>query len=304
MVTISNPDKVIFPDAGLTKRDLVGHYERVAPVMIPHIAGRPVTLHRFPNGIGAKGFLQKNASDHFPQSIERVEVEKREGGVTRYPVVDEAGDLAYLANQGTVTFHVWTSRLPDLDKPDRVIFDLDPPEGEHAAGAEAALAVKVYLDGLGLPSVPMTTGSNGYHVVAPVQADVPIDEVSVFARTASVLVAAAHPDLLSHEFRIEKRTGRVFVDWLRNRYGQTGVAPWSLRAKPEAPVAVPFAWDELDATPPRRWTLRTLEERLGRPDPIAELAETPADLRPALAAVAAAAEDAGLDLEPFDRFRS
>ena len=123
----------------------------------------------------------------------------------------------------------------------------------------------------------MTTGSNGYHVVAPVVPEVPIDGVSAFARTAAVLVAAAHPELLSHEFRIEKREGRVFVDWLRNRYGQTGVAPWSLRAKPAAPVAVPFGWDELAATPPRRWTLETVGERLERPDPIAQLAAAPGE---------------------------
>ncbi len=304
MVEVSNPGKVIFPVPGFTKEDLVGHYRRVAPQMLAHVGGRPLTLHRFPNGIGAAGFLQKNASAHFPESIRRAAVPKREGGVTTYPVVDEAGDLAYLANQGTVAFHVWTSRLPHLDRPDRVVFDLDPPEGEVEAAAAAALAVRAFLEDLGLRSAPMTTGSNGYHVIAPVAPEVHIDEVSMFARTASVLLAEQHPDLLTHEFRIEKRKGRVFVDWLRNRYGQTGVAAWSLRARDEAPVAVPFEWDELPQTPPRRWTLEIVEERLARPDPIVGLAGAPADLGPAAAAVAEQAAAAGIELAPFDRFRS
>ncbi len=302
MVEVSSPDRVMFPEPGYTKADVVGHYERVGERMLPHVAGRPLTLHRFPRGIAAKGFLQKNASDHFPPSIRRVEVPKREGGVTTYPVVEEAEDLAYLANQGTVTFHVWTSRLPDLEQPDRLVFDLDPAEGDVAAAGDAAEVLREFLAGFGLPTAPMTTGSSGYHLVTTIRPGPHIDEVSVFARTAAVLAAERHPELLTHEFRIEKRKGRVYVDWLRNRFGQTGVAAWSLRAKPEAPVAVPFAWPELAATPPRRWTLADVEERLAGTDPVAELA--PVDAGPAMAAVTEAAAGAGIELEPFDRFRS
>ncbi len=302
MVKVSSPDKVMFPEAGLTKADLVGHYQRVADRMLPHLAGRPLTLHRFPAGINAKGFLQKNAADYFPASIERVEVPKREGGVTSYPVVGEPGDLAYLANQNTVTFHVWTSRLPVLEQPDRLIFDLDPADGDWDAARRAAPAVRAFLAGIGLPTAPMTTGSNGYHLVSSIEPEIHVDDLSDFARTVAALVARRHPDLLTDEFRIEKRKGRVYVDWLRNRFGQTGVAAWSLRARPEAPVAVPFRWDELDDTLPRRWTLATVAERLDAPDTIAELARV--DAAPALAAVTALAEEAGLELEPFDRFRS
>ncbi len=302
MVAVSSPEKVIFPDAGLTKADLVGHYRRVGERMIGHVAGRPLTLHRFPRGIAAKGFLQKNAADHFPPSIRRVEVPKREGGVTTYPVVDEPEHLAYLANQNTVTFHVWTSRMPDLEHPDRVIFDLDPADGDWEAARRAAAVVRDYLDGIGLPTAPMTTGSNGYHLVSRIEPAIHVDDLSDFARTAAALAARRHPDLLTDEFRIEKRRGRVYVDWLRNRFGQTGVAAWSLRARPEAPVAVPFRWEELDDTLPRRWTLGTVAPRLELPDPVAELA--PVDAAPALATVAAEAEAVGLELEPFDRFRS
>ncbi len=302
MVEVSSPGKVIFPDRGLTKADLVGHYEAVGERMLPHVAGRPLTLHRFPAGIAAKGFMQKNAADHFPASIRRVEVPKREGGVTTYAVVEEAGDLAYLANQNTVTFHVWTSRLPDLERPDRVIFDLDPAGGDWEAARQAAALVRDYLAGTGLPTVPMTTGSNGYHLVTKVEPAIHVDELSDFARTAAALLARRHDDLLTDEFRIEKRRGRVYVDWLRNRFSQTGVAPWSLRARPGAPVAVPFEWGELAGTLPQRWKLGDVGPRLERPDPIVEL--RPVDAAPALAAVAAEAEAAGLELEPFDRFRS
>ncbi len=302
MVEVSSPGKVMFPDAGLTKADLVGHYERAGGRMVAHVAGRPLTLHRFPGGITSKGFLQKNAADHYPASIRRVEVPKREGGVTIYPVVEEAEDLAYLANQNTVTFHIWTSRLPDLERPDRVIFDLDPADGDWEAARLAAAAVRDYLDAIGLPTAPMTTGSNGYHLVSRIEPEVHVDELSDFARTAAALVARRHPDLLTDEFRIDKRKGRVYVDWLRNRFGQTGVAAWSVRARPGAPVAVPFRWDELGDTLPRRWTLTDVATRLELPDPIAELAAV--DAAPALEAVAAQAEEAGLELEPFDRFRS
>ncbi len=301
MVEVSNPDKVIFPEPGYTKADLVDHYRRVAPAMVPHMTGRPLTLHRFPSGVAAKGFMQKNAADYFPASIRRVEVPKRDGGTTTYPVVDEADDLSYLANQGTITFHAWTSRLPDLDHPDRIVFDLDPEPGDVDAARRAAGLLRAYLDDLELPTAPMTTGSNGYHLVTAIATDVHFGDAAGFARTAATVVAELHRDVLTHEFRKDKREGRVFVDWLRNQQGATGVVPWSLRPKPEAPVAVPFEWDELAGTPPRRWTLATVGDRLGI-DPIAALA--PVDLGPAMAAVATQAEELGIELEPFDRFRS
>ncbi len=301
MTEISSPDKVIFPADGLTKADLVGHYRTVAERMLPHVAGRPLTLHRFPNGIGAKGFLQKNAADYFPDSIERVEVPKKDG-VTRYPVVRDAAALAYLANLGTVTFHVWTSRLPDLDRPDRLVFDLDPPAGEAAAAAAAARVVRGYLADLGLATAPMTTGSKGYHVVTTLDGGASFRDTARFGQASAALLAAAEPDLLTDEFKLAKRDGRVFVDWLRNTGGATGVAAWSLRARSGAPVAVPFPWDELDRTPPQRWKLDTVAAALDRSDPI--LALTPQALAPALSAVEERLERHGIELQQFDRFRS
>ncbi len=290
----------MFPDAAITKAEVVGYYVDVAERMLPHLAGRPLTLQRFPQGIEASGFMQKNAADYFPDYIRRVEVPKSDG-VTVYPVVDDARGIAYLANQNTVTFHVWPSLVEDLFRTDRVIFDLDPPEGDPAKAAEAARAVGHLLEAVGLPAALMTTGSKGYHVVAPV-ASTPQDRVAGFAQGVSELLVAEAPDRFTLEFRKAKRRGRVFMDWLRNGAGATAVAPWSLRPRPGAPVAMPISWDELEETPPGRWTLRTAVEREG--DSIAELLDDPPDPAPAFAAVTEQLDAAGLELERFDRFRS
>jgi len=298
---VSSPDKVIFPDAELTKRDLVGYYERVAEVMLPHLKGRPLTLQRFPNGIGAKGFMQKNVGKHFPEYIERVSVthQKRE---TTYAVVHDAEGLCYLANQGTVTFHIWTTRQPELDRPDHIVFDLDPPKDGFEAARVAAKDVRTILTELSIESVVCATGSSGYHVVFPVRPEHELEEVGHFCRLVAELLARRHPDRLTTQFRKKNRKGRVFIDWLRNRRGQTVACPWSLRPRPHAPFVVPLDWDELDDTAPDDHHLVQVEGRLEHGDPYAEL--VPLDLSSALADVAGQAEEAELDLEPFDRFRS
>lgn len=301
---VSHPERVVYPDDGITKGDVVGYYETVAEHMLPHVEARPVTLQRFPKGIGGAGFMQKNAPDHFPASIERVEVPKRDDGTTVYPVLREAKDIPYLANQGTVTFHVWSSRLPDLDRPDRIIIDLDPPEGEVAAVRRAAATVREILDGIGLPSRPVATGSKGYHLVAPVVADDDAEHLADRMHAAAVWIATQAPDLLTAEFRIDERKGRVFVDWLRNRPGQTAVAPWSLRARNGAPAAVPLRWEELDSTPPDGWSLATVGQRLAEPDPLLELMGAPTPAAPVVTALDAMLAETGIEIEPFDRFRS
>ncbi len=304
MVDITHPDKVLFPKSGFTKADLVHYYERAAEPMAPHIVGRPLTLHRFPNGIGQKGFLQKNAPDYFPPEIRRVEIPKQDGtGLTTYPVLTDPGWIPYLANLGTITFHVWTSAVPHLEQPDRLIFDLDPPESEVDLAVPAAGEVRALLHALGLVSAVMTTGSKGYHIVVPVQPELDFEAVSRFAQTVSALLAASHPDLLTDEFRIANRRGRVFVDWLRNRWGQTGVAAWSIRAKEGQPVATPIGWDEIETTPPDAYSAETVIQRFDI-DPIAELTRTPQRLGEAVAEVARLAGEAGIEPARFDRFRA
>lgn len=251
---ISNPDKVLFPDARLTKADLVGHYESVGERMLPFVADSPLTLERYPNGIGSKGFRQKNASNHFPGHIGRVEIPKRDDGVTVYPTVDSTEGLAYLANQGTITFHPWTSRLPDLDRPDFLVMDLDPTEGDIEGVRQVARTTQVVLEEFGLESMLATSGSKGFHIWVPIVVDHGFDTVGTAARALAGLIAARNEDATT-EFLKDDRGGRVFVDWLRNGWGSSIASPWSVRARSGAPVVTPIPWDMLDAAEPDQWSI-------------------------------------------------
>jgi bifunctional non-homologous end joining protein LigD len=284
-VKISHPDKVLFPDDGITKAELVAYYETVAPVMLPLISGRPVTMQRFPNGIGRGGFLQKQAADYFPDWIERVTAPNRRtrGGTTReqvtYMVCNHPDDLVYLANQACVTPHVWLSRAPDVYHPDQMVFDLDPASADLRVLRLAAAALHGLLDELGLPSFLKSSGSKGLHVVVPLVPDAETDEVKVFSIAVVEALAARHPEELSTESRIAERHGRLYLDIGRNGYAQTMAAPYAVRAKPGAPVSVPLDWSELDDFDPGRYRLRGIGERLARPDPWAGIdqAATPLD---------------------------
>ncbi len=295
----SNPDKVMFPNGGAdggpaTKADLVGYYNRVAEHMLPMLLGRPLTLHRFPNGVGSKGFMQKNVAKHFPESIGRFEVPKQEGGTTVYPVVTEAEHIPWLANQGTITFHIWTSRLPDLVA-DWMVLDLDP-SADGADVHEVVLLVGDLLDEFGLFSQPVVTGSKGFHVWIPLDPGATIDS-ALANRALAGLVAARRPDIATTEFLKKDRGGRVFVDWLRANRGATVVAPFSLRATTKASVAVPVEWSEVADVAPDQWTLSEVDDILTRPN-LSERRQTlPVE------EIVAAARSAGVDLDtPFDRF--
>ena len=302
-LNVSNPDRVVFPDVGLTKGDVVRYYTTAAARMLPHLSGSPLTLERFPKGLSGGGFMQKNAGKHFPETIGRHEVPRR-GGTTVYPVVYEAADIAYLANQGTLTFHAWTSRVSNPSHPVRLVIDLDPPTDSADSAREAAELVGEALRNLGLPSAPVATGSKGYHVVAPIAATTPYSDVATMAQGLAALLCTERSDLLTTEFRKVNRKGRVFVDWLRNAPGSTTVVPWSLRPRPHAPTAVPIGWADMDDTPPDRWSLNTVDERLGSPDPLAALMVDAPDATGAVAAVAGLLAEREIELEPFDRFRS
>jgi bifunctional non-homologous end joining protein LigD len=269
-VEITKPDKVFFPDGPdgpVTKRDLVGYYRRVADTMLPHVAGRPVSMLRFPDGIAGPRFFQKDAPDYFPGWIHTEEVAK-EGGTVRHVVIDDAATLVYLANQACITPHVWLSRIDHLQRPDRMILDLDPPDGAEDLGRlrRAVRWTRELLEELGLEPFLMTTGSRGFHVVVPLVPEEEFDPVRAFARSAAETLAARHPDRLTTETRKAKRGERIFVDYLRNGYAQTGVPPYAVRARPGAPVATPVGWDELPGLGPRRYTLANLFRRLSRKD--------------------------------------
>jgi bifunctional non-homologous end joining protein LigD len=294
---------------------VAAYYERIAPRALPHLVGRPLSIRRYPKGIGAPGFFQKNVPAHYPASMERFEVprsraaarkhpEGRDREVTVYPVVRAADELAYLANQGAIELHVPAARVPELDRPDRAILDLDPPSGAVALVRRAARLARAMFAELGLETVPIATGSKGYHLVAAIRPSVPAGVLAVAMQKLAALLVAAHPEELTTVFRIADRGARVFVDYLRNLPIATVVAPYSLRARPRAPVAAPLAWAELDATPPDAFTIADLDRLLDRPDSLAELARAPADAAPFVAAVDAAFAASGLELESFDRFRS
>ncbi|MFW2383491.1 MAG: non-homologous end-joining DNA ligase [Acidimicrobiales bacterium] len=293
---VSSPDKMLYPGDGITKAEVVAHFELVADRMLSFAAGRPLTLQRFPRGIEASGFMQKNASDHFPPSIQRAEVPKREGGVTTYPVVNQAADIPYLANQNTLTFHMWTSSAATPYQPDWMIIDLDPEDGDIAAAREATRATRAMLNRFDLDGFVLATGSKGFHVWVSLTSGHDFAAVSLASRAIAGLAVTEHSDLLTTEFLKKNREGRVFVDWLRNGPTATVVVPFSLRPRPGAPVAVPLTWSELPTASPGDWCIGGLGDRLELDTEVGQF-ELPAR------EIAAAARKAGVDLDtPHDRF--
>ncbi|MFI8825098.1 non-homologous end-joining DNA ligase [Streptomyces sp. NPDC053431] len=264
-VEVARPDKVLFPEDGITKAELAAYYHRVADRMVPHLRGRPLMLERHPDGIDDSGFMQKDVPDHFPDWLDRAELPKEDGTVT-YALCDDAASLVYLASQACVTPHRWLSRADRPEHPDRLVFDLDPPGDDFEAVRRAAGRLRGLLDELELPSLPMTTGSRGLHVIVPLLRRSPFDDVRALARDVAETLAARYEDELTTAARKRDRRGRLYLDVQRNGYGQTAVAPYAVRARPGAPVAAPLAWSELDdpGLTARRWTLADADELRSR----------------------------------------
>jgi bifunctional non-homologous end joining protein LigD len=260
---ITHPEKVLFPADGITKGDLAAYYEAVAPVMIPHIKNRPVTMERFPAGIGKKGFIQKDVSKGFPDWLERVEVPKKDG-VVHHPLVTDTRSLLWLANQNSITPHVWVSRAPDLYHPDICVFDLDPSVDDDEGLRAAALALRDVLEELGLPSWVKTSGSKGYHIAVPLDARTETGDVAGFAHAVGTLLVVRHPKTLTQEFHKKDRGRRILVDTGRNGYSATFAAAYAVRARPGAPVSAPCTWEEIEhgTVQPKTFTLRNMEERI------------------------------------------
>lgn len=268
-VEVTHADRVLFPDDGITKGELVEHYWRVAPVMLPLVRDRPLTVQRYPRGIGAKGFVQQDISGSGPPDwLRTVEVAKESGGTVVHALATTADALAWLANQDCLTLHAWLSRARRLDEPDLMIIDLDPSDGSFATVRDAALAVRDVLADVGLVPYVQLTGSRGVHVVAPLSGTVDFDTVRGFARDVAELVVADDPARRTIAARKASRGNRVYVDVLRNAYAQTAVAPYAVRARPGGPVATPIEWDELTGRGMRadRYTVRSLPRRLAEHD--------------------------------------
>jgi bifunctional non-homologous end joining protein LigD len=287
-VELSKPDKVLFPDAGITKLDLATYYDAVAGVMVPHLRGRPVNMQRFPDGIEGMAFYEKKVPSHFPDWVRTTQVDTADGP-QRQVVADSARTLVYLAQQACITPHTWLSRDDDLGRPDQLIFDLDPTDsgpGTLAKVRRATRLVGAALEDLGLTTYLKTTGSRGYHVLVPIRRDLGYDEVRGFARAVAARLVAAEPDLLTLEHRKAKRGDRVFVDVLRNGYGQTAVPPYAVRPRPGAPVATPIEWSELSRVAPDGHDIHSVRRRLARRTcPWADLHRHARGLKRALARV-------------------
>ena len=260
---ITHPDKLIFPEDGITKGDLAAYYEAIAPVMLPYLRARPVTMERYPAGIGEEGFWQKDVSKGFPEWLRRVEVPKKKG-VVHYPLISDVRSLLWVTNQNTVTQHVWTSRVPNLQCPDLCVFDLDPSGDDAQAVRRAALDLRDLLEKVGLPSWIKTSGSKGYHIVVPVAANTPVGLVARFANEVGAALVHSASDRLTQEFAKAKRRGRIYVDTGRNGYGATFAAAYAVRAKRGAPVSAPCSWEEIERgdVHPQTFTLRTMRDRL------------------------------------------
>ncbi|QTZ90736.1 non-homologous end-joining DNA ligase [Streptomyces auratus] len=269
-VRLHRPEKVLFPDDGLTKADVLDYYRRVAASMVPQLRGRPLMLERLPEGLGGPQFMQKDTPDHYPDWIRRAEVAK-EGGTVTHTVCEDKATLLFLADQACLTFHRWLSRADRPLHPDRLVFDLDPPGPDFAAVRDAARRLCALLDELGLPAALMTTGSKGLHVVVALDGKSDVDTVRSFAQDVTQVLAERHPDRLTTAVRKKSRGDRLYLDVQRNAYAQTAVAPWSLRPKPGAPVATPLSRGQLDepGLTPQHWSLRdvagVLEQAAARP---------------------------------------
>lgn len=243
-IEISHPDKILFPELGITKIDMVNYYEKIASKMLPFLKDRPLTLHRFPNGIDASGFYQKSISDYFPDFIDTIKIETEEGENTQI-LCNSKKSLIYLANQGTISFHVWLSKKDKLLKPDKVVFDLDPSENSFEMVKDAAQITGDFLKNNGKKPELMTSGKHGFHVWYTQIRTKTFEEQKPLLKEMAEELVGQYPELFTTEIRKNKRENKIFIDYLRNAYAQTSVCPYSLRANTYAGIATPISWTEL-----------------------------------------------------------
>lgn len=266
-VDISNPDKVIFPMQKIRKIDMINYYEKVADKILPYLKDKPLTIQRFPDGIDKDGFYQKNAADYFPDYIETVEI-KTETGTNTQVICNNKKTLIYLVNQGTVTFHTWLAKKDNIYKPDKVVFDLDPPKDAFDEVKYATQKVGDFLRNENKDPQLMTTGKSGFHVWYTVKPNKNFDERREEVKALAEKIKEKYPDILTTATRKDKRDNKVFVDYLRNAYGQTSVCQYSLRPISSAGVATPIDWRELSKIGRAdQYTYSNLFRRLGQKKP-------------------------------------
>ncbi|PWT87644.1 MAG: ATP-dependent DNA ligase [Blastocatellia bacterium] len=260
---ISHPDKILFPADGITKRELASYYEMIAPWMLLHLRGRPITMERYHRGIAAPGFFQKDVVKGFPEWLERVEVPKKDGTV-HHPIANDVRSLLWLSNQNSITIHVWPTRTPKLYYPDICVFDLDPSSDDADMLRTATLSLRDLLAELGLQSWLKTSGSKGFHIAVPLDRKSDFGTVARFAHRVGRLFVKRFPDILTLEFKKVDRAGRILVDTGRNEYSATFAATYTVRAKNGAPVSAPCKWEEVESgeVGPQSLNLRNMERRM------------------------------------------
>lgn len=274
-IALSHPDKVLFDTQGLTKADIASHYMRVADRMLPWLRNRLVSLVRCPDGRSRECFFQKHGGRGFPNAVKRQEIAEKDGGKAEYLYIDDLPGLIASVQMNTLEFHIWGSRIDRLEKPDRMIFDLDPDESLGFADVrQAAFDARDRLESHGLKSVPLVTGGKGVHVVVPLARRAEWPEVKTFARALARRMEADEPERFLSQASKEKRKGRIFIDWLRNERSATAIAPYSTRAKKDAPIAMPVSWEELKRLEAANtFHVEDMEARMSEPDPWAEISE-------------------------------
>lgn len=263
-IELSHLDKVLFPKSQITKGDVIQYYEKIAPYFLPRVHNHLIVMNRFPSGIGEEGFFQKQVPDYFPSWLKRGTVDLRKGEQQSLVLVRSVSDLVYLANQAVLVFHSWLSPANKIEYPDKIVFDLDPSGTDLKIVRVVARLLKGMLEEHQLVPFVMTTGSRGYHVVVPIRPRHTFDKIHSFAKHIAYTLAEQYPKQCTVEMSKSKRKGKVFIDYLRNSYGQTSVSCYSVRAREGAPVATPIDWDELSKVKPQRYTIATIFKRLAR----------------------------------------
>ncbi len=266
---IKRLDKVLFPETGITKGEIIDYYEKISETFLRHAANRPVSMHRFPDGIKDENFYQKDRPDYFPDWIESIELEKEDGTVDQVLCNDKA-TLIYLADQACITIHTWLSKADKVKHPDKIVFDLDPPsEDAFELVKEGAQTIHEYMkEEFSMDSFLMTTGSRGIHVVVPIEPEYGFDTVREFSKKIADNVAKMKPSKFTTKVRKAKREGRLFIDYLRMAWAQTSVTPYSVRGIEGAPIATPLQWKELEdsSLTAQTYTISNIFRRLGQMD--------------------------------------
>lgn len=263
-IEVSRRDKIFFPKSGITKGEVLDYYKKIAPWMMPLVKDHILVMHRFPHGLLDEGFYQKQIADYFPEWIDRVTVTLKDGTHQTLVVMEKADDLVYLANQGVLVFHSWLSSYQKPNYPDKLVFDFDPMKKDLKTVRFVVKKMKKMLEDRGLVPFLMTTGSKAYHIVVPIKPTHTFDDVHDFAKKLAQELTDEYPDLLTTNPLKVKRKGRILMDYMRNSFGATSVAPFSIRALEGAPVATPIAWNELNTTDPQKYTIKNIFRRLAR----------------------------------------